>query len=337
MINLSTALEETVNVTSSAVETIRREKMKQYINIDNIKNIQETVQEAIALKKNPFQYKELGKEKTLVMLFFNSSLRTRLSTEKAAKNLGMEVMVLNISDAWNLEYEDGTVMNLNTAEHIKEAAQVISQYGDIIAVRAFPTLKDKAKDESEYVLKSFSTYATVPIVNMESATAHPLQALADAITIEEFKTYKKPKVVLSWAPHPKALPQAVANSFVHMMKELDVDFTITHPEGYELNLEITKGVELEYDQVKALKGADFVYTKNWSSYSAYGEILSTDTDWMITKEKLGDAKFMHCLPVRRNVVVEDKVLDSDHSIVIEQANNRTYSAQIVLKKILENL
>jgi len=311
--------------------------MKQYINIDNIKNIQETVQEAIALKQNPFQYKELGKEKTLVMLFFNSSLRTRLSTEKAAKNLGMEVMVLNISDAWNLEYEDGTVMNLNTAEHIKEAAQVISQYGDIIAVRAFPSLKDKAKDESEYVLKSFEKYATVPIVNMESATAHPLQALADAITIEEFKIVKKPKVVLSWAPHPKALPQAVANSFVHMMQELDVDFTITHPEGYELNLEITKGVEINYNQKEALKNTDFVYTKNWSSYNDYGQILSTDADWMITKEKLGDAKFMHCLPVRRNVVVEDKVLDSDHSIVIEQANNRTYSTQIVLKKILENL
>lgn len=311
--------------------------MKNYLNINDIKDISKTVQEAIELKKNSFQYQELGKQKTLVMLFFNSSLRTRLSTEKAAKNLGMEVMVLNISDAWNLEYEDGTVMNLNTAEHIKEAAQVISQYGDIIAVRAFPTLKDKAKDESEYVLKSFQKYAKVPVVNMESATAHPMQALADAITIEEFKTVKKPKVVLSWAPHPKALPQAVANSFVSMMKELEVDFSITHPAGYELNSAITDGVELNYNQEEALKDADFVYTKNWSSYQEYGQVLSTDENWMITKEKLGKAKFMHCLPVRRNVVVEDAVLDSDNSIVIEQASNRTFSAQIVLKKLLENL
>ena len=310
--------------------------MKKYTNIDDIENVTQTIQEAIELKKNPFQYQELGKQKTLIMLFFNSSLRTRLSTEKAAKNLGMEVMVLNISDAWNLEYEDGTVMDLNTAEHIKEAAKVISQYGDVIAVRAFPTLKDKEKDESEYVLKSFQKYATVPIINMESATAHPLQALADAITIEEFKTVKKPKVVLSWAPHPKALPQAVANSFVSMMKELDVEFSIAHPIGYELNSAITNGVELNYNQEEALKNADFVYTKNWSSYKDYGQILSTDVNWMITKEKLGTAKFMHCLPVRRNMVVEDVVLDSENSIVIEQANNRTFSAQIVLKKILEN-
>lgn len=311
--------------------------MKKYTSIEDLESVLETVQEAIQLKKNPFQFEKIGKHKTLVMLFFNSSLRTRLSTEKAAKNLGMEVMVLNISDAWNLEYEDGTVMNLNTAEHIKEAAQVISQYGDIIAVRAFPTLKDKAKDESEYVLKSFEKYATVPLVNMESATAHPMQALADAITIEEFKAKRKPKVVLSWAPHPKALPQAVANSFVSMMNELDVDLTITHPEGYELNSEITKEVEINYNQKEALSNADFVYTKNWSSYNDYGKVLSIDSDWMITQEKLMEAKFMHCLPVRRNMVVEDAVLDSENSIVIQQANNRTYSAQIVLKKILEEL
>ena len=311
--------------------------MKKYTNIDDIKNVPEIIQEALELKKNPFKYEDLGKHKTLVMLFFNSSLRTRLSTEKAAKNLGMQVMVLNVNDAWNLEYEDGTVMSLDTAEHIKEACKVLSQYADIIAVRAFPDLKNKAKDESEFMLNSFIKHATVPIVSMESATAHPLQALADAITIEELKTKKRPKVVLSWAPHPKALPQAVPNSFVTMMQELDVDFSITHPEGYELNPEITKETPINYNQKEALNEADFVYVKNWSSYKKYGKILSEDTNWMMTKEKLGNAKFMHCLPVRRNFVVEDAILDSDQSVVIHEANNRTYSAQVVLKKILENL
>lgn len=311
--------------------------MKKYIDIHDIKNINETIQDAISLKKSPYSDKELGKNKMLVMLFFNSSLRTRLSTEKAAKNLGMDVMVLNITDAWNLEYEDGTIMNLNTAEHIKEAAQVISQYADIIAVRAFPSLKNKQKDESEFVLKNFEKYASVPIVNMESATAHPLQALTDAITIEELKTIENPKVVLSWAPHPKALPQAVANSFVTMMKELEVDFSITHPKGYELNEEITNNITINHNQKDALKDADFVYTKNWSCYKDYGKVLNTDANWMISKEKLGTAKFMHCLPVRRNVVVEDAVLDSENSIVIEQANNRTFAAQIVLKNILKSL
>ena len=311
--------------------------MKKYTDVSDIENVKETIQEAIILKENPFQWKALGANKTLIMLFFNSSLRTRLSTEKAAKNLGMEVMVLNISDAWNLEYDDGTVMNLQTAEHIKEAAGVISQYGDIIAVRAFPTLTSKEKDESEHVLKSFEKYATVPIVNMESATAHPLQALADAITIEELKQKKNPKVVLSWAPHPKALPQAVANSFAKMMQKLDVDFSITHPVGYELNEEVTNKVKINYNQEEALKEADFVYTKNWSSYTDYGKVLNTDSSWMITKEKLGKAKFMHCLPVRRNMIVEDAVLDGENSVVMDQANNRTFAAQVVLKKILENL
>ncbi|MEQ6122905.1 acetylornithine carbamoyltransferase [Pseudotenacibaculum sp. MALMAid0570] len=311
--------------------------MKNYINISDIENIPKTIKEAIKLKENPFQDKTLGKHKTLIMLFFNSSLRTRLSTEKAAKNLGMDVMILNISNAWSLEYEDGTIMNLNTAEHVKEAAKVISQYGDIIAIRAFPSLKEKVKDESEYVLKNFQKYATVPVINMESATAHPLQALADAITIEELKMADNPKVVLSWAPHPKALPQAVANSFVSMMKELQVDFSITHPKGYELNSAVTKDVAVNYNQPEALKDADFVYAKNWSSYQEYGQVLSTDENWKITSEKLGTAKFMHCLPVRRNVVVEDNVLDGKNSIVIDQANNRTFAAQIVLKKILEEL
>ncbi len=311
--------------------------MKKYTTIADISNLSETIKEAILLKMNPFEYSELGKNKTLVMLFFNASLRTRLSTEKAAKNLGMNVMVLNVNDAWNLEFEDGTIMNTNTSEHVKEAARVISQYADIIAVRAFPSLTDKLKDGSEYVLNNFVKYATVPIVNMESATAHPLQALADAITITEMAEKPKPKVVLSWAPHPKALPQAVANSFVEMMQKMDVDLTITHPEGYELNSGITKNTPINYNQKEALKDADFVYVKNWSSYKDYGKVLNEDPSWMMTKAKLGNAKFMHCLPVRRNVVVDDAVLDGENSIVIQQANNRTYAAQIVLKKILEKL
>ena len=311
--------------------------MKKYTNINDILNLSETIKEAILLKMNPFEYSDLGKHKTLVMLFFNASLRTRLSTEKAAKNLGMSVMVLNVNDAWNLEFEDGTIMNASSSEHVKEAARVISQYADIIAVRAFPTLTDKQKDESEYVLNSFVKYATVPVINMESATAHPLQALADAITISELADKPKPKVVLSWAPHPRALPQAVANSFAEMMQNMDVDFVITHPKGYELNPEITKNAPIVYDQKEALKDADFVYVKNWSNYNDYGKILNQDPNWMMTKNKLVKAKFMHCLPVRRNVVVEDAVLDGENSVVIEQANNRTSAAQIVLKKILENL
>lgn len=311
--------------------------MKKYTTIKDISNLSETIKEAILLKMNPFAYSHLGKNKTLVMLFFNASLRTRLSTEKAAKNLGMSVMVLNVNDAWNLEFEDGTIMNASTSEHVKEAARVISQYADVIAVRAFPGLTDKQKDESEYVLNNFVKYATVPVINMESATAHPLQALADAITISELTDKPKPKVVLSWAPHPRALPQAVANSFAEMMQNMDVDFVITHPKGYELNPEITKNTPIVYDQEKALKNADFVYVKNWSNYNDYGKILNQDPNWMMTKNKLGKAKFMHCLPVRRNVVVEDAVLDGENSVVIEQANNRTYAAQIVIKKILENL
>lgn len=311
--------------------------MKKFTDIKDINNIADSIREAIQLKKNPFQYADLGLHKTLILLLFNSSLRTRLSTEKAALNLGMKVMVLNVSDAWNIEYEDGTVMSLNTAEHIKEAAQVISQYADIIAVRSFPSLIDKQKDEKEYVLNSFVRYASVPIINMESATAHPLQAFADAITIEELRSKSRPKVVLSWAPHPKALPQSVANSFVKMMQEIEVEFSITHPEGYDLDTNITKNIPIYYNQKQALQDADFVYVKNWSSYDSYGKILSEDTNWMMNEEKLGHAKFMHCLPVRRNFVVEDGVLDGENSLVIHQANNRTFAAQLVLKKILENL
>ncbi len=311
--------------------------MKNYTSIHDISNLTALINEAISLKKNPYMHSEIGLHRTLVMLFFNASLRTRLSTEKAAKHLGMNVMILNVNNAWALEFEDGTTMDASTSEHIKEAAQVISQYADIIAVRAFPSLTDKTKDVSELILNSFKTYATVPIVNMESATKHPLQALADAITISELSNKKAPNVVLSWAPHPKALPHAVANSFVEMMQNLDVNFSITHPKGYELNPLVTKNTPIHYTQEEALEDADFVYVKNWSSYDHYGKVLNEDTNWMITKAKLGDAKFMHCLPVRRNVVVEDAVLDSTQSVVIHQANNRTFAAQVVLKNILENL
>ena len=311
--------------------------MRHYTDIKDISDLKSSIKEAILLKMEPFKHQEIGKNKTLMMLFFNSSLRTRLSTEKAATNLGMTVMSMDISNVWKLEFEDGSVMNMSTTEHIKEAAHVISQYADIIAIRAFPTLSDKEKDESELILNSFIKYATVPIVSMESATGHPLQSLTDAITITEFSEKRNPKVVLTWAPHPKALPQAVANSFIETMQLMDVDFTITHPKGYELNPEVVKDSKVEYNQEEALKDADFVYTKNWSSYNNYGEILNQDSNWKITKEKLGNAKFMHCLPVRRNVVVDDNVLDSNQSIVIQQANNRTFAAQIVLKNILENL
>ena len=310
--------------------------MNKYIKIEDLPSVVLAVQEAIALKSDPYKYKKLGTHKTLVMLFFNASLRTRLSTEKAAKHLGMDVIVLNVTDAWQLEFESGLVMNLDKSEHVKEAAQVISQYADILAVRAFPSLTDKQKDLSEWILSSFIRYATVPIINMESATGHPLQALADAITIEELKTVPKPKVVLSWAPHPKALPHAVANSFIKMMQTIDVDFSVTHPVGYDLNSDVVKDTPVIYDQDEALKDADFVYVKNWSNYKHYGEISSQDPHWMMTQEKLGKAKFMHCLPVRRNVVVQDAVLDSEQAVVIAQSNNRTYAAQIVLKKILEN-
>ncbi|MEP3372155.1 MAG: acetylornithine carbamoyltransferase [Maribacter dokdonensis] len=308
-----------------------------YLSINDIDVLSNWVKEAITLKKQPKKFKKLGKDKTIGLLFFNNSLRTRLSTQKAAMNLGMEVIVMNFgSEGWALEYADGTIMDQGTSEHIKEAAQVISQYCDIIAIRAFAGLVDKELDEAEEVLNGFKTYATVPIVNMESSVGHPLQALTDAITLEEHNFKNNPKVVLSWAPHPRALPHAVANSFVQMMQKQHADFVITHPEGYELDPNITKDCTIEHDQEKALENADFVYVKNWSSYTDYGKIKSQDPNWQMTLKKLGKAKFMHCLPVRRNVVVADEVLDSDQSLVIEQANNRTYAAQLVLKKILES-
>lgn len=311
--------------------------MKNYVSITNIDSLPNWVDEALEIKKNPKKYKNLGEDKTIVLLFFNNSLRTRLSTQKAAQNLGMEVIVMNFgSEGWTLEFTDGTVMDQGKSEHVKEAAQVVSQYCDVIGIRAFANLQDKEEDEAELVINGFIKHATVPILNMESSVGHPLQALADAITLAENNTKPKPKVVLSWAPHPKALPHAVANSFIEMMHLQDADFVITHPKGYELNTNITKGATIEYDQEKALENADFVYVKNWSNYQNYGQVLNQDKNWTITLKKLGAAKFMHCLPVRRNVIVEDAVLDSNQSLVIEQANNRTFAAQIALKKILEN-
>ena len=311
--------------------------MKKFSHIDDIDNFHSWIVAAKELKKNPLKYQELGKNKTIGLLFFNSSLRTRLSTQKAALNLGMNAIVMNISkDAWGIEFEDEVIMNGTAAEHIKEAAAVVSQYCNVIAVRAFPSLTDKEKDESEEVLTAFIKHASVPVINMESATGHPLQGLTDAITISENTTKQKPKVVLSWAPHVKALPHAVGNSFVQAMRKMDVEFVIANPKGYDLNPEITKDTPIYHNQEEAFKNADFVYAKNWSSYEDYGKITKTDTDWMLTKEKISNAKFMHCLPVRRNVVVEDDVLDSDNSLVIEQANNRTFAVQLVLKKILEN-
>ena len=311
-----------------------------FISLNDIDSLKKWVSEALEIKVNPLKNKKLGKNKTLGMLFFNPSLRTRLSTQKAALNLGMNVMVMNFTnEGWTLEFEDGAIMNQGASEHIKEAAEVVSQYCDVIAIRAFAELKDKEKDNSEVVISGFLKHATVPIINMESATGHPLQALADAITMEEFKSNHRPKVVLTWAPHPKALPQAVPNSFVEMMQLQDADFVITHPKGYELNPAITKDSKIEYNQDKAFENADFIYAKNWSNYNEYGQITNSDPNWTVTADKMkltNNAKFMHCLPVRRNVIVTDEVIDSENSIVMNQANNRTYSAQLVLQKILKD-
>jgi N-succinyl-L-ornithine transcarbamylase len=314
--------------------------MKHYLNLDAIPNLQTAINEVIALKKEAYADEHLGQHKTLGMLFFNPSLRTRLSTQKAAQHLGLKTMVMNFSnEAWALEFEDGTKMSGLRSEHIKEAAAVVSQYCDLIAIRAFASLSDQQKDEEEQVLNNFARYASIPVINMESATAHPLQALADAVTIKEQGLTKRPKIVLTWAPHPKALPHAVGNSFTKMAQNLDADFVIAQPKGYELNPAITGNTTLMYDQHEAFKGADFVYAKNWCSYNDYGKILKFDEEWMVTAEKMkltNEAKFMHCLPIRRNIVADDHVLDHHNSLVIEQANNRTYAAQWVLKQLLKN-
>ena len=315
--------------------------MKNFITINDLPNFKKCVENALIYKIDPFIHNGIGKNKTIGLLFFNPSLRTRLSTQLAAQNLGLNIMVMNLStETWALEFEDGTKMSGIRSEHVKEAAAVISQYCDIIGIRAFANLTDKNKDEAEIVLNSFSKYAKKPILNMESSTSHPLQAIADAITIKENMPKHKPKVVLTWAPHPKALPHAVGNSFTRMINHIDADYYIAQPEGYELDSRITKNAKITYNQSEALENADFVYAKNWASYSNYGQILKTDNEWMLTKEKMkitNNAKFMHCLPVRRNISVSDEVLDNKNSIVIQQANNRTFAAQSVIKLLIDGI
>lgn len=315
--------------------------MKHFISPNDVTDINELVQEGLRQKQNPFADQHLGKNKTIGLLFFNSSLRTRLSTQKAAQNLGMNVMVMNVGqDSWQLEMEDGVIMDGGKAEHIKEAAAVIGQYCDIIGVRAFAELKDRDADYREIVMEKFRQYAGVPIINLESATRHPCQSLADLITIEELKTVAKPKVVLTWLPHFKPLPQAVANSFAEWVNRTDYELIITHPEGYELAPEYAGNAKVIYDQNEAFAGADFIYAKNWSSYKEYGQILTQDPSWKVTAEKMAltnNGKFMHCLPVRRNLKVDDAVLDSPNSVVIQQAGNREWSVQAAMKKILEDI
>ncbi len=314
--------------------------MKKFYNIQDVENLDQLVHEALEIKKNPLKYTYLGKNKSICLLFFDPSLRTRLSTQKAAFNLGMNVSIMDIGkEGWKLEFADGAVMDGDNAEHIKEAAAVIGAYFDVIGIRSFPKLINREDDYQDMVLKSFIKYSGKPVINLESAILHPCQSFADLITIEELKNKKRPKVVLTWAPHPRRLPQAVPNSFAQWMNLADVDFVITHPEGYELSEEFSGRATLEYDQNKAFEGADFIYAKNWSSYHQYGQILSKDPSWTVTAEKMkltNNARFMHCLPVRRNVIVSDDVLDSESSVVIDEAYNRIISAQTVLKRILEN-
>lgn len=312
--------------------------MQHFLSVKDAIDVQALVKEALLYKKTPYADKHIGKNRTMGLLFFNSSLRTRLSTQRAAQNLGLELIVMNVGqDGWGLEFEDGAIMDGNKAEHIREAAPVVGQYCDIVGIRSFPGLVDREEDYSEKVLNQFVKHTGRPIVSLESATRHPLQSLTDLITIEELKTKPRPKVVLTWAPHVKALPQAVPNSFAEWMNAADVDFVITHPEGYELAPEFAGNAKVTHNQEEAFKDADFIYAKNWSSYNDYGKILSQDPSWKITTEKMAltnNAKFMHCLPVRRNIVVDDAVLDSPNSVVIQQAGNRVWAAQVVLKQIL---
>lgn len=329
--------------------------MLQFISPADVTNVHALIQQGLAAKANPFADQHLGKNKTIGLLFFNSSLRTRLSTQKAAQNLGLNVMIMNVGqDSWGLEMEDDDdgkplIMNGDKAEHVKEAAAVIGRYCDIIGIRAFAELKNRDKDYRELVMGQFQKYAKKPIINLESATRHPLQSLADCITIAEARLNTpliatKPKVVLTWLPHFKALPQAVANSFCEWMNPLanagEIEFVVTHPPGYELAPEYLGNARVEYDQNKAFEGADFIYGKNWSSYSHYGQVLTQDPSWVVTMDKMhltNTGKFMHCLPVRRNMKVTDAVLDSSQSLVIEQAANREWSAQAVLREILMDL
>jgi N-succinyl-L-ornithine transcarbamylase len=315
--------------------------MKLFSSVNDVTDLKAIVAEALQLKQNPYAHQHLGKNKTLGLVFLNPSLRTRISTQKAALNLGMNVMVLNIDkEGWALELREGVVMNGTTVEHIKDAAAVMGEYLDIIGVRSFPGLVYREEDYTETIFNKFVEYCGIPLVSLESATRHPLQSLADLITIEELKTTARPKVVLTWAPHIKALPQAVPNSFAEWMCKADVDFTIAQPAGYELSPDFTKGATITHNQDEALAGADFIYVKNWSAYEPYGKIFAGNEDWMLTNEKLkttNDAKVMHCLPVRRNLELSDEILDGPNSIVVHEAGNRVWAAQVVLKRMLEAL
>lgn len=317
--------------------------MKKFTDVHDIGDLRAAVAEAMNIKADRFSFNTLGRNKTLMMIFFNSSLRTRLSTQKAAMNLGMNVIVLDVNQgAWKLETERGVIMDGDKSEHLLEAIPVMGCYCDVIGVRSFAGLKDKAEDYEERIINQFIKYSGQPVFSMEAATRHPLQSFADLITIEEYKKTDRPKVVLSWAPHPKALPQAVPNSFAEWMNATDYDFVITHPHGYELASEFVGNARVEYDQRKAFEGADFIYGKNWSAYADpnYGKVLSTDRNWTINAEKMAltnNAYFMHCLPVRRNMIVTDEVIESPQSIVIPEAANREISATVVLKRILESL
>ncbi len=319
--------------------------MKNFLSVKDADNITALVKDALEFKRNPLSDKLLGKGKRIGLLFLNPSLRTRLSTQIAAHNLGMEAMVFNASaDGWKLEFEDGAIMNGSTVEHIKDAAPVLGNYFDILAVRTFPSFKNREEDYAEKIINQFAKYSGVPVISLESATVHPLQSLTDIITISEhlpIKNKTKPKVVLTWAPHVKSLPQCVANSFSEWMCAWDkAEFVITHPEGYELNTKFTQNTFVTNDQAQALKDADFVYVKNWSSYNDYGKILPVENDWMLTNKKLeitNNAKVMHCLPVRRNVELSDEVLDSANSIVTEEAGNRVWAAQAVISQLLDSI
>ena len=315
--------------------------MKQFTSVHDVNDIKALVAEAIQLKQNPYDFQHLGKNKTLALVFLNPSLRTRMSTQKAALNLGMNVMVLNIDkEGWALELRDGVVMNGATVEHIREAAGVMGQYADIIGVRSFPGLKDRDEDYSETIFNKFVQFCGVPVVSLESATRHPLQSLADLVTIEELKTSSRPRIVLTWAPHIKALPQAVPNSFAEWMCRADVDFTIAQPKGYELSSNFTAGATITHNQDEALAGADFIYVKNWSAFEPYGLVLPGNEEWMLTLARLkntNNANVMHCLPVRRDLELSAEILDSDRSLVIHEAGNRVWAAQAVLKRMLEEI
>jgi N-succinyl-L-ornithine transcarbamylase len=317
--------------------------MRNFISVHDVNNIDAMVQKALAYKASPFKDRTLGSNKRIGCLFLNPSMRTRLSTQIAAQNLGMEAIVFNVgNEGWALEFEEEAIMSGNTVEHVKDAAPIFGKYFDILAIRTFPSLKNRDDDYSELYINQFIKYAGIPVVSLESATLHPLQSLTDIITIQErlqaVKTTHKPKIVLSWAPHVKPLPQCVANSFSQWINAWDnADFVITHPEDYELSEDFTKGATITHDQDKALEGADFVYVKNWSTFHDYGRIYSNDPDWMMTNEKLkltNNARVMHCLPVRRNVELSDEILDGPNSLVTQEASNRVWAAQAVLGEIL---